>query len=87
MRVAKTFVDPLDMPFSRRGSYLCFANRNGGYNLFGKTQLWLSNSRQRPNDKNKPAETNNFRQVRLELVKDGIPRQCVISTTPYELIF
>ena len=88
MLVGKTFVDPLEAPFSRRGSYLCFANRNGGSNVFGKAQLWLSNSRQRPNDKNKGGMTaNNFRQVRLELVKDGIPRQCVISTTPYELIY
>ncbi|MDR0470022.1 MAG: hypothetical protein LBH09_08630 [Peptococcaceae bacterium] len=88
MLVGKTFVDPLETPFSRRGSYLCFANRNGGSNLFGKAQLWLCTSRQRPNDKNKGSliQSNHFRQTRLELVKDGIPRQCVISTTPYEVV-
>ena len=88
MLAGKTFVDPLETPFSRRGSYLCFANKNGGVNQFAKSQLWLSTSRMRPNDKNTSSifESNHFRQVRLELVKDGIPRQCVYSTTPYEII-
>jgi putative isomerase len=87
MLKGKTFVDPLEMPFSRRGSYLCFANKNGGSNEYGKAQLWLSNSRQRSSDRNNGSalNDNHFRQLQLEIVKDGLPRQCVISTTPYEL--
>jgi hypothetical protein len=75
------------MPFSRRGSCISFANANGGSNEFGKAELWLANSRLRPNDRNTGNifSSNHFRQIRLELVKDGLPRQCVISTTPYEL--
>ena len=87
MLIGKTFVDPLEMPFSRRGSYICFANKNGGSNEFGKAQLWLATSRQRPNDRNfgNIFNDNHFRQIQLEIVKDGFPRHCVISTTPYEI--
>jgi hypothetical protein len=87
MLTGKRFVDPLDMPFSRRGAYLCFANANGGSNELGKAQLWIANSRQRSNDRNTGTvfNGNKFRQVHLELIKDGQPVQSVISTTPYEL--
>jgi hypothetical protein len=87
MLTGKTFVDPLDMPFSRRGAYLCLANGNGGSNELGKAELWIANSRQRGNDRNVGTifSSNHFRQVRLELVYDGEPCQSVISTTPYEL--
>ncbi|MFA5308466.1 MAG: trehalase family glycosidase [Dehalococcoidales bacterium] len=87
MLTGKTFVDPLEMPFSRRGSYLCFANKNGGSNEYGKAQLWLSTARLRAGDRNSGSlmHGNNFRQLQLEIIKDGLPRQCVISTTPYEL--
>jgi hypothetical protein len=89
MLTAKTFVEPLDMPFSRRGSYICFANANGGSSELGKAQLWISTSRMRPNDRNNGSilADNHFRQIRLELVKDGEIQESVISTTPYELIF
>ena len=88
MLIGNTFVDPLRMPFSRRGSYLCLANKNSGSNQYGKAQLWLSTSRLRPSDRHSGAglfQSNRFRQVKLELVKDGLPRPSVISTTPYEL--
>ncbi len=86
---AKTFVEPLDMPFSRRGSYICFANANGGSSALGQAQLWLATSRMRPSDRNNGniLADNHFRQMQLELVKDGSVQECVISTTPYELIF
>lgn len=87
MLTRKTFVDPLEMPFSRRGSYLCLANRNGGSNEYGKAQLWLATARQRASDRNTASisGSNHFRQLRLEIVKDGLPRHRVLSTTPYEL--
>ncbi len=87
MLTAKTFVDPLQMPFSRRGSYICFANKNGGSNEYAKAQLWLSTARQRASDRNTGSvfSDNHFRQFHLEIIKDGLPRQGVISTTPYEL--
>lgn len=87
MLTGKTFVDPLQMPFSRRGSYICFANKNGGSNEYGKAQLWLSTARQRAMDRNNGNlfADNHFRQFHLEIIKDGLARQCVISTTPYEL--
>jgi putative isomerase len=87
MLTGKTFVDPLQMPFSRRGSYICLANKNGGSNEYGKAQLWLATSRQRSGDRNNGNifADNHFRQFQLQIVKDELPRQCVISTTPYEL--
>ena len=89
MLTAKTFVDPLDMPFSRRGSYISLANANGGSREAGEAQLWISTSRKRPNDRNNGSilADNHFRQIRLELLKDGECQRSVISTTPYELIF
>ncbi|MDR0838722.1 MAG: hypothetical protein LBN99_03670 [Oscillospiraceae bacterium] len=74
------------MPFSRRGSYISLANSNGGSNQFGKAQLFIATSRIGGGallgtmDAESP-----FRQVRVELVRNGIPCNCVISTTPYEL--
>jgi putative isomerase len=87
MLTGKTFVDPLHMPFSRRGSYISFANKNNGSNEYGKAQLWLATSRQRAGDRmnGNIFADNHFRQWQLQIVKDGLPRQCVISTTPYEL--
>lgn len=85
MLTGKTFVDPLEMPFSRRGSYICFANENGGSNQFGKAQLYIGTSRYVAIS-SLNAESP-FRQIKVELVKDGIARNCVYHTTPYELIF
>ncbi|NLO47000.1 MAG: hypothetical protein GX111_01560 [Clostridiales bacterium] len=77
------FVDLLDAPYSRRGSFLAFANDNHGEDLYGKCTLWLCNCRISSYDMSK---SNGFRQVKLELVKDGTVLPCVISTTPYEVI-
>ncbi len=85
MLTGKTFVDPLEMPFSRRGSYISFANANGGSNQFGKAQLFICTSRYVAMS-GLNAESA-FRQIKVELIKDGIPRNCVYHTTPYELIF
>ncbi|MDR1299524.1 MAG: hypothetical protein LBJ84_04660 [Oscillospiraceae bacterium] len=78
------FVDLLDSPFSRRGSFLALANDNQGENLYGKCTLWLCNCRIAGiTDFN---QNNGFRRYKLQLVKDGVPLPCVISTTPYEVI-
>ncbi len=45
MRQSKLFVNLLDAPYSRRGSYMAFANDNYGEDLFGKCTLWLCNCR------------------------------------------
>ena len=81
------FVDPLAAPFSRRGSFFTFANNTNGQDLIGKCTLWLCNCRININamsmDLNAP---NGFRQVRLELVKNGKVLPALISTTPYEVV-
>ena len=87
MLIGKTFVDPLEMPFSRRGSYISFANSNGGSNQLGKAQLWISTSRFGGGAIGGLNAESPFRQIQVELVKDGIACNCVYHTTPYELIF
>ena len=88
MLVGKTFIDPLQMPFSRRGSYISFAGNNGGSNQYGKAQLWLATSRQGgPAMGGTLSSESSFRQVQVHAVKDGITRNGVINTTPYELTF
>ncbi|SHH99480.1 Trehalase [Sporobacter termitidis DSM 10068] len=83
---SKLFVDLLDAPYSRRGSYLAFANDNAGENLFGKCTLWLCNCRILGGGVESFNTPNGFRQVKLEAVKNGKALPCVISTTPYEVI-
>jgi hypothetical protein len=76
------------MPFSRRGSYICLANANGGSPQRGSAQLWLSTARMRRNDRNNGSifTENHFRQIRVEIIKDGAAVEASISTSPYELI-
>ncbi|MDR1588594.1 MAG: hypothetical protein LBS51_00155 [Oscillospiraceae bacterium] len=85
--MGKTFVDPLDMPFSRCGAYICLANKNGGSPLPGEAELWISTARQRPNDRNNGNlfGDNHFRQIRAEIIKDGAAQPAELETTPYEL--
>jgi hypothetical protein len=75
------------MPFSRRGSYICLANKNGGSPLPGETELWVSTARQRPNDRNNGNlfGDNHFRQIRVEIIKDGQAQESRLETSPYEL--
>ena len=88
MLIGKTFIDPLEMPFSRRGSYLSLAGANGGSNQYAKAQLWISTSRFGGNAMTGTLMSESiFRQIKVEVVKDGIIRNCVIHTTPYELTF
>ena len=81
------FVDMLAAPFSRRGSFIAFANSTNGQDLIGKCTLWLCNCRIMMNAMSMDMNANNgFRQIRLELVKDGKVLPALISTTPYEVI-
>ena len=88
MLIGKTFIDPLEMPFSRRGSYISLAGANGGSNQYAKAQLWISTSRYGSEAMMGTLMNESmFRQIKVELVKDGLIRNCVIHTTPYELTF
>ncbi|MDR1217291.1 MAG: hypothetical protein LBJ99_01760, partial [Oscillospiraceae bacterium] len=82
----KNFVDLLDAPYSRRGSYMAFANSPNGENLYGKSTLWLCNCRILGGAMSNLDKPNGFRQVRLDAVKDGVALPCVISTTQSEVI-
>ena len=79
---AENFVKLTETPFSRRGSFFAFFNDPGGSEVFGKANLWLSNTR--AGGTNLGSVTN--RQIQLELIKDGVKLPNVISTTPYEVI-
>lgn len=88
MLIGKTFIDPLEMPFSRRGSYISLAGANGGSNQYAKAQLWISTSRYGGEAMSGTLSAESpFRQIKVEVIKDGIIRNGVIHTTPYELTF
>ncbi|MDR1330397.1 MAG: hypothetical protein LBK23_12435, partial [Oscillospiraceae bacterium] len=80
------FADLLDAPFSRRGSFIAFANDNYGEDLYGKCTLWLCNSRIAMTGVMDFSQNNGFRQIKLQPVRNGKILPCVISTTPYEVI-
>ena len=85
--IGNNFVDPLDSPLSRRGSFIAFANSTNGENLYGKCTLWLCNCRigmfAMSGDLHAP---NGFRAIKLELVKNGRVLPVLIETTPYEVV-
>lgn len=70
------FISLSDAPFSRRGSYLAFFNAPHGEQMLGKPVLYISNIRG-----NGP-----YRQIKAEIVKDGVSLPTVISTTESEVI-
>ena len=80
------FVNPLESPFSRRGSFISLANDINGEDLIGKCNLWLCNSRINMAAMLDFNSGNGFRQVKLELVRDGKALPALISTTPYEVV-
>ena len=80
------FINLLDTPYSRRGSYMSFANDNNGLNVRGKSNLWLCNSRSLGYAMTSMASPNNYRQVLLQPIRDGLPAAAFINTTPYEVI-
>ena len=65
------FINLLDTPYSRRGSYMSFANDNNGVNVRGKSSLWLCNSRSLGYAMTSMASPNNYRQVLLQPISQG----------------
>lgn len=80
------FVNLLDAPYSRRGSYICFANDNFGEDLYGKGHLWFCNCRVVGFAMSNLGADSGYRQIKVEAVKDGISVPYNIKTTPYEVI-
>jgi hypothetical protein len=80
------FINLLDTPYSRRGSYMSFANDNNGVNVRGKSSPWLCNSRSLGYAMTSMASPNNYRQVLLQPISQGLPAAAFINTTPYEVI-
>jgi len=82
----KQFVNLLDAPYSRRGSYLAFANDNKGEDLFGKCTLWLCNCRTSGFYLTSLNAESTFRQIKLQPLHDGKIVPCLIKTTAEEVI-
>lgn len=82
----KQFVNLLDAPFSRRGSYLAFANDNTGEDLYGKCNLWLCNCRTLGFAMMSLNAESTFRQIKLEALHNGRPTPCLLKTTQEEVI-
>ena len=83
----KQFVNLLDAPYSRRGSYFCFANDNlRADNIFGKSSLWLCNCRSVEYAMTDLTKANNFRLVQFQAVQDSVALPCFLNTTTEEVI-
>lgn len=81
------FVNLLDAPFSRRGSYLAFANDNlRAENVLGMSNLWLCNCRSVNYAMTDLTRPNNYRQVLLQAVRDGVPLPAFLNTSPEEVV-
>ena len=80
------FVNLTDTPYSRRGSYIAFANDNFGEDMYGKCTLWLCSCRKVSMAMADLEAKSNYRQIMLQAVKDGMPLPCDILTTPSEVI-
>ena len=80
------FIDLLDTPYSRRGSYMAFANDNNGLNILGKSNLWLCNSRSLGYAMTSMSSPNVFRQILLQPVVGEMTAAAFINTTPYEVL-
>ena len=81
------FVNLLDAPYSRRGSYFAFANDNlRAENVLGMSNLWLCNCRSVNYAMTDLTRPNNYRQVLLQPVKDGKALPAFLNTTAEEVI-
>ena len=83
---SKCFVDPLSTPFSRRGSYLAFADKNDGEPELGKRTLYLTTCKGGGSGMANLGAQNSCRQVPMELLENGEVLPSLISTTPSEVI-
>lgn len=84
--MSKQFVNLLDAPYSRRESYLAFANNNYGEDVYGKSSLWLCNCRHIGFAMSNLDADSGFRQVHLEALYNGRVVPCTLSTTAEEVI-
>ena len=83
----RQFIDLLDAPFSRRGSYFCFTNDNlKAENIPGKSNLWLCNCRSVDYAMIDITKPNNFRQLLLQAVRDGVALPCILNNSPEEVV-
>ena len=80
------FINPLDTPLSRKGSYLCFAGANGGSGEFGRSRLYLATCRGGTESMSSFNSENSCRQVTLEPMKDGKTYPSTVSTTLSEVL-
>ena len=81
------FVDLLDAPYSRRGSYFAFANDNfKAENILGKSNLWLCNCRSAEYAMTDLTRPNNYRQILFQAVQDGNVLPAFLNTTPEEVV-
>ena len=80
------FINLLETPYSRRGSYMAFANDNNGLNVRGKSNLWLCNTRTLGYAMTSMSAQNTYRQMLLQPVRNGMPVAAFIDSTPYEII-
>ncbi len=86
MLKSKCFVDPLEAPFSRRGSDLGFANANKGGTQFAKNSLYIMSCRGNIGSMGSVGNQNACRQVALDLMEGGRRLPTVIHTTEAEVI-
>jgi hypothetical protein len=82
----KQFVNLLDAPYSRRGSFLAFANDNKGEDLFGKCTLWLCTCRSLSFYLSSLNAESTFRQIKLQPLYNGNIVPCILKTTAEEVI-
>ncbi len=80
------FIDPLDTPISRRGSYLCFAAANGGSGEYARSKLFLGTCRGGLDGVGNMGGENSCRQLSLELTKNGQSLPAAVSTTLSETL-
>ncbi len=85
MLTPRCFIDPLDTPLGRRGSYLCFANDNKGEAMLGKSTLYLSTCRVGGAGMTDLSQQNRCRAVKIVPMK-GRALPAVLSSTSGEVI-
>lgn len=82
----KQFVNLLDAPYSRRGSFIAFANDNFGEDEYGRSHLWLCNCRTVGFAMANLDHDSGYRQIKLEAVRNGVAVPCTLKTTAEEVI-
>ena len=81
----KSFINLLDAPYSRRGSYFAFANDNLGQDVLGKSNLWLCNTRSVDYAMTDFSAPNRFRQLLLQPTMEGRTVAAALFTTEQEV--